>query len=392
MITKTESRESPNANAENRYRTFCLFEDRRLMAPDKDEYAWAEGGEARRTAGFGPNEGGSGRVAGAAGDGVYDKVRARRSGKFRIPLILIGVVIAVVLLSLDGWLWWMNAQQYEQTDDAFIDTHIVYVSPQIGGLVTAVRVNDNQLVHKGDVLVEINSADAQARLNQIQAEKAQAETQYQQSLDTEKGAAAQAENAQRELARYRQLQRSLPAAVSQQQIDQATAADDNAAAQRAAAAQQVSGALAQINNYDAQLSAAQLSLGYTRVVSPIDGHIAQRSVAAGDYVLLGQQMLAIVPLQLWVTANFKETQFADMRVGQSVTVKVDACGSAELIGHIESIQRGAGQAFEILPPENATGNYVKVVQRVPVKIALDRIPADCPLGPGISVVPRVKVR
>ena len=257
---------------------------------------------------------------------------------------------------------------------------------------TAVRVNDNQLVHKGDVLVEINSADAQARLNQIQAEKAQAETQYQQSLDTQKGAAAQAENAERELARYRQLQRTLPAAVSQQQIDQATAADDNAAAQRDAAHQEVSGAIAQINDYAAQIATAQLSLSYTRVVAPIDGHIAQRDVAAGDYVLLGQQMLAIVPLQLWVTANFKETQFADMRVGQSVTVKVDACGSAELLGHIESIQRGAGQAFEILPPENATGNYVKVVQRVPVKIALDKIPPDCPLGPGISVVPRVKVR
>ena len=103
-------------------------------------------------------------------------------------------------------------------------------------------------------------------------------------------------------------------------------------------------------------------------------------------------MLAIVPLQLWVTANFKETQFADMRVGQSVTVKVDACGNAELIGHIDSIQRGAGQAFGILPPENATGNFVKVVQRVPVKIVFDNTFANCPIGPGLSVEPSVRVR
>ena len=362
------------------------------MARSSEEYAWAKSNESRRNAGVAPNEVEASAAGGAVGDGVYDKGRVRKSGIFRIPLILIGVFVAVVLLSLDGWLWWTNSRQYEETDDAFIDTHIVYVSPQIAGQVAAVRVNDNQLVHKGDVLIEINSADAQARLNQIQAEKAQAETQFQQALDAEKGAEAQAGNAERVLARYRQLQRTLPAAVSQQQIDEATANSDNATAQRDAATQQISGATAQINNYDAQLSAAQLNLGYTRVVAPIDGHIAQRNVAAGDYVLLGQQMLAIVPLQMWVTANFKETQFADMRVGQRVTVKVDACGSAELTGYVESIQRGAGQAFQILPPENATGNYVKVVQRVPVKIGLDSIPPDCPLGPGISVVPRVKVR
>ena len=357
------------------------------MAPDNDEYALAEGGAAHRTAGFGSQ--GRDRVASAAEQSVGG---GHQASIFRNPITLIGAVIAVVLLAFDGLSWWAYARQFEDTDDAFIDTHIVYVSPQIAGQVIAVRVNDNQLVHKGDVLVEINSADAQARLNQIQAGKAQAGTQYQQALDIEKGAAAEAESAEHALARYRLLQRTLPAAVSQQQIDEAVAADSKAAAQRDAAEQQISGTMAQINNYDAQIATAQLSLGYTRVVAPIDGHIAQRGVAAGDYVLLGQQMLAIVPLQMWVTANFKETQFADMRVGQSVTVKVDACGSSELTGHIDSIQRGAGQAFQILPPENATGNYVKVVQRVPVKIALDWIPPDCPLGPGISVEPRVKVR
>lgn len=362
------------------------------MAQFKDEYDWSEISDALRPAGFRPSEERRDRVAGPTEEGAEDRTDRRKSSIFRNVLILFGTVAALVLLSLGGLNWWMDARQYEVTDDAFIDTHIVYVSPQIAGLVTAVRVNDNQLVHKGDVLVEIDSADAQARLSQIQAAKAQAETQYQQALDSERGAVAQAENAERVLARYRLLQRTLPAAVSQQQIDEAVAADSNAAAQRDAAGQQVSGAMAQINSFVAQITAAQLSLSYARVVAPIDGHIAQRNVAAGNYVLLGQQMLAIVPLQLWVTANFKETQFADIRVGQKVTIGVDACGNEVLTGHIDSIQRGAGQAFEILPPENATGNYVKVVQRVPVKIALDSVPLDCPLGPGISVVPRVKVR
>ena len=137
---------------------------------------------------------------------------------------------------------------------------------------------------------------------------------------------------------------------------------------------------------------ARLNLGYAHIVAPVDGHVVQRTVALGNYVTPGQQLMAIVPLQVWVTANFKETQLAHMRAGQPVTVDVDACPDADLRGHVDSIQRGAGQAFGILPPENATGNFVKVVQRVPVKIVLDRLPHNCPLGPGMSVMPSVKVR
>jgi membrane fusion protein (multidrug efflux system) len=317
---------------------------------------------------------------------------AKKPGIFQNPLIKIGAAIVVVLLLVGGLIWWLIARQYEDTDDAFIDTHIVFVSPQISGRVTAVRVDDNQPVRKGQVLVEINSADAHARLNQVQAQEAQAETQYLQAVATERGSAAQAENAEHDLGRYRLLQRTSPAAVAQQQVDRAVATDRNAVAQRDAARAQISGALAQIKVYKAQIASAQLNLGYTRVVAPVDGHVVQRTVAAGNYVSPGQQMMAIVPLQLWVTANFKETQLALIRPGQKVRVEVDACGDKTVKGHVDSIQRGAGQAFGILPPENATGNYVKVVQRVPVKIMLDRVPRDCLLGPGMSVEPTVKVR
>ncbi|HEY2070676.1 MAG TPA: HlyD family secretion protein [Rhizomicrobium sp.] len=307
------------------------------------------------------------------------------------PLFKIGAAIVVVVAIVIGVIWWLIARKYEDTDDAFIDTHIVHISPQIAGQVLQVHVNDNQLVHKGDLLVVIDPADANAKLVQVQAQETQAETQYFQALATERGAAAQASNAARDLARYRLLQRTSPQAVAQEQVDQAVATQKNAAAQRDAAQAQISGALAQIKVYKAQIAAAQLSVGYTHIVAPIDGHIAQKSVATGNYVSPGQDLLAIVPLQLWVTANFKETQLTRMRVGQRVHLDIDAC-DAKVKGRVSSIQRGAGQAFGILPPENATGNYVKVVQRVPVKIVLGRLPPNCALGPGMSVEPSVKVR
>jgi multidrug resistance efflux pump len=195
-----------------------------------------------------------------------------------------------------GVVWWLDARKYENTDDAFVDAHIVRLSPQVAGKVTQIHVTDNQLVHKGDPLLDIDAADFDAKLVQAKAQQVQAETQLLQNEASEKGAEAQAENAQRDLERYRLL------------------------------------------------------------------------------------LMAIVPLQFWVTANFKETQLALMRRASRDRQGRRLRRHAEVDGHVDSIQRGAGQAFGILPPENATGNYVKVVQRVPVKIVLDNMPEDCPLG------------
>ncbi|HEX4271420.1 MAG TPA: HlyD family secretion protein, partial [Rhizomicrobium sp.] len=302
-----------------------------------------------------------------------------------------GLVVVVVLLLVGALIWWLIARQYEDTDDAFIDTHIVHIAPQIAGQILQIHVGDNQDVRAGQPLVDIDARPQEAALEQAMAQRLQALTQLQQAQANKQAASAQLANTSRDLARYRTLQHTAPQAVAQQQIDQALAGARNANAQDAQAVAQIEGALAQIKVLDAQIAAARLTLSYTHIVAPITGHIAQRTVAAGNYVTPGQEMLAIVPLQIWVTANFKETQLAYMRVGQYVTVAVDACG-IDIPGHVDSIQRGAGQAFGILPPENATGNYVKVVQRVPVKILLDRIPRECPLGPGMSVEPSVTVR
>jgi membrane fusion protein (multidrug efflux system) len=351
-------------------------------------------------------------------DGEEKGSKAREFFKRPIVLIVGGVILLAVLIG--ALMFWLNARQWEATDDAFVDTHIVRVAPQVAGEVTQVLVTDNQLVKAGQPLVDIDSADQQTKVAQAQAQRAQAQAQvdqataqvavnqasYLQARADTASAAAQAENASRDLARYQALQRANALAVAQQQLDQATTQARQTAAQEQSAIKaadakaeqvrlsqtQIKSGLDQVRAAEAELNEASINLGYAHLFAPVGGHIAQKTVAAGNYVQPGTELLAIVPTAIWITANFKETQLDHMRPGQFVKLHVDACPSARIEGHVDSIQRGAGQAFGILPPENATGNYVKVVQRVPVKIVFDQLPKDCPLGPGMSVEPSVKVR
>jgi membrane fusion protein (multidrug efflux system) len=288
------------------------------------------------------------------------------------------------------------------------------------GQVVSVTVDDNQRVEVGQPLVVIDSADTQAHVAQAEAQRAQAQAQLanaqgqivvneatlRQSEADAAAAQAQATIAALDLARFERLAAINPAAVAQQQLDQARTTQQFAAAQRdsavrvtqvraaqvAASRTLVAAGVQQVAAAQAEVDEAGINLGYARITSPIAGHVAQKSVAVGQYVQPGTQILAIVPMQLWVTANFKETQLDLMRAGQVATIRVDACPEAVIHGHVDSIQRGAGQAFAVLPPENATGNFVKVVQRVPVKIVLDDVPADCLIGPGMSAEPQVRVR
>jgi membrane fusion protein (multidrug efflux system) len=336
------------------------------------------------------------------------------------PLLLSVAAVLLIVVVVAGVLWWLHARQFESTDDAFIDAHIVRLAPQAAGRVTQVLANDNALVQAGAPLVVIDSADLQTHVAQAQAQAAQAQAEvesargqiqvdqgdHRQALAQVALAQAAADKATQDLARYRSLQRLNPAAVAQQQIDDANTAVMQTSAQLDAARRaaqtrsqqvavartQLTSALEQVHAAQAQLQAASINVGYTRIVAPVAGHVADRSVAVGNYVQPGTQLLAIVPLKVWVTANFKETQLALMRPGQAVSIKVDACPNDHISGHVDSIQRGAGQAFALLPPQNATGNFVKVVQRVPVKIDFDQMPQDCPLGPGMSVEPTVRVR
>jgi membrane fusion protein, multidrug efflux system len=339
---------------------------------------------------------------------------------FRRRGTLIGGAVVLALAVALGALWWWHESGIETTSDAFLEAHIVYVSPQVAGEVTRVLVDDNERVHAGQPLVEIDPAQFRLALAQAFAGQQQAQTALGQAIAgvaVARASLAQANadvvsaratavRARQDLGRYQNLRRVNPRAVARSTVDQAIATARSATAEQRAAEQRVQSAHAQIQSAQAAVAGARariatdkatvaqtkLNLGYTTVAAPVDGHVANRTVAVGSYVTPGQQMMAIVPLHLWVQANFKETMIAGIEPGQSVSIHIDACPGADARGHVVSLQRGSGEAFALLPPENATGNYIKVVQRVPVRIALDSVPAGCVLGPGMSVEPSVRIR
>jgi membrane fusion protein, multidrug efflux system len=275
----------------------------------------------------------------------------------------IAALVAVVLLLAGGGIHWWRASGRVSTDDAFIEGRIVRITVQVAGRVERLLVTDNQWVKEGQLLVQLDDREYRA-----QAEQATAEA---------RAAQVAAENAAVDARRAEQLfARQL---VARQALDTALAAARMRAAEAEAARK--------------RSAEADLKLSYTRVTAPEDGRVTRRSVEEGTYLLVGQLLMNLVPNDIWVIANFKETQLDAIRPGQPVEVKVDAYRGMKLHGHVDSVQAGTGSRFSLLPPENATGNYVKVVQRVPVKIVLDeRPPADRPLGPGMSVVPTVLVR
>jgi membrane fusion protein, multidrug efflux system len=286
----------------------------------------------------------------------------KKRSLFRRP----GVIVAAAALAIAGIGYgafaMVHSFTHESTDDAFVDVHTVSVAPKIAGQVAVVRVDDNQLVKKGDVLVEIETRDFQVALAQAKANLAKDKaTQIQADLNEK-----------------RALDLFAKKVISTQERDTNIATAQSS--------------MASVQADEAAVEQAELNLGYTKITAPIDGYVTKEAVAVGDYLQVGQALMALVPPQVWVIANFKETQLRSMRPGQPATISVDAYAGLKLQGEVDSIQAGSGAAFSLLPPENATGNYVKVVQRVPVKIMLDdQQNLQRVLGPGMSVVPSVTV-
>lgn len=340
---------------------------------------------------------------------------------YKRPLfwIVIGLVAAVLIIG--GLLYWLHARKYVSTDDAFVDAHIVRIAAQTSGRLTFVPNLDNRHVARGRLLAIIEPGQPQAQLAEAQAGVAQAEAAIEQAqaqvisaLAAERQAAAnavapaaQALRAADDYQRYAHLRSLDPAAAAATQVEQARTESQAQAAQAQAAQRQVDSAHADLiaarKNVRAaraqraaalaRVQQAQVVNSYLRIAAPVNGQVVNRQVNVGSYVAPGQQLLAIVPDEMWVTANFKETQLKHMRIGQPVEIKIDAFSGVKFAGHVESMQHGAGQAFALLPPQNATGNYVKVVQRVPVRIEFDGSEwRRYPIGPGMSVIPTVKVR
>ena len=342
----------------------------------------------------------------------------KRPGKK--PLIILGIVVIVMVIV--ALVWWMMTRNEETTDDAFTDGDAVTIAPKAAGYVTELRVKDNQQVKKGDLLLVIDPRDATAQRDQAQAQLGLAQAQLHQAqaqLDLSKvqypaqrdEARAQVLKAQADLANaqaaYKRQRGVDPRATTQQNIDSANAQLRSAQAQLASAQAQlevadqvqlqvrqqetnVEARQRQVDQAKAQLETAELNLSWTEVRAPFDGFVTKRNVQTGTLVQAGTALFSLVSPQIWVTANFKESQLERMRPGNKVTVKVDAWPDMELEGHIDSIQQGSGSKFSAFPSENATGNFVKIVQRVPVKIVIDKgLDANRPLPLGLSVEPKV---
>lgn len=376
---------------------------------------------------------------------------ASSSSKKRKRVIFLAAVLIVATVA--GAAWWWHGLGKEETDNAFVDGDTQLLASEITGRVIAVHFQEGSAVHQDEVLVEIESADADARVAEAEAAlvrahadaaRAEADLSYSEA-DTDArlaeaqaardlaestlaqrqadvtAAEAESSQASSDAKRYQQLSRSDFA--SKQTVESATAKARTTSAQVKAARSAVAAAVAEVRRAEAaietvqaarreitareaerdaakaavreaeaSLRAARVALEHTRIIAAHDGTVTKKSVVVGQLVQTGQALASVVFGQPWVVANFKETQLTDMRVGQRVDIEVDAYPDLDLHGRVETIGRGTGSYFSLLPTENATGNYVKVVQRVPVKIVItEGLDPQRPLSLGMSVIPTVHV-
>jgi membrane fusion protein, multidrug efflux system len=324
------------------------------------------------------------------------------------------LAVFLLIFIAGGWLgfkWLIRNKTHIETDNAFIEARIVPVSAKVPGTVTRVLVEDNQLVKQGDLLVVLDDRDYRVKVAQTEAGVGMAENETGGEYQKVEGARAALQSAR---ANYDQAMLDLTRGealysrevIPKEQLDRLKTArrvaDSNMkesaeALKRAQAEAGLSvrdGNKARILQRRAQMDEARLQLSYTRVFAPRDGYITRKSIEAGTNIQAGQSLMALVPLQdAWVTANYKESQLTYISPGQKVTFSVDAYPGRTFSGSVDSIMAGTGAAFSLLPPENATGNYVKVVQRIPVKIAIDTTSdPEHLLRVGMSVIPTVLVR
>jgi membrane fusion protein (multidrug efflux system) len=335
-------------------------------------------------------------MAGHVEERSLEEAPPRRSLR---PFIVLGVILAAIALGCVGY-WWLN-RDYITTDDAQIDGHVYTISPQIAGRVVRILVDDNAHVQAGQLLVMLDARDQLAALDKAQAGLAQAQAQLGVAQAQVVEAAAQLvennanlQQAQRDFDRFSRVN---PRAITQQQADAATAAIQAAKAKSAAAIAVQNAMQASVISAQAQRQAAivavqnaQLQLSYTDITAPAAGHISIKTVQLGNVVAPGTGMMAVVSDAVWVTANYKETQLGGIHPGAAATVTVDAVPGITFKARVDSIQYGTGAVFSLLPAENATGNYIKIVQRVPVKLVFDdtRI-GNYLLAPGMSVFPSI---
>lgn len=329
-----------------------------------------------------------------------------------VPAITAGLLILLGIFAA------IHSTYFQSTDDAFVEGRLITVAPRVSGPAIQLLVDDNDEVKAGDLLVEIDPADYEVKLKEAEAKLAQAkaelnvtekevakgEANVNQSFEDISSTESKLDFAQKDHKRYTAMYKA--GIVSKQDFEnsktklEVSLADNKAAAERSQAAKhalasnqaKTESMNANIQRLEAEVEQAKLNLKYTKIYAPQSGKVSARSVEKGNYLQVGQPLMQIVPKEVWVVANFKEIQLTNMKEHQPVSIKIDTYPNKRFKGEVQSIQRATGAKSSLFPPENAVGSYVKIVQRVPVKIIFKEDISDYNIVPGMSVVPKVKVK
>lgn len=309
--------------------------------------------------------------------------------------ILVSIIIIIAIISLIGV---HNASKFQSTEDAYIETHPIQVAPKVSGQVVEMFVTDNQQVKEGDLVAKIDPVDYEAKLAESSAKYESALLKQKNAKASFRAADSQIALAKKNLDRYTELYKS--GAASKLEYDSAKTVYENANASYVQAKENVASkannsvADADLKELAAKKKQSELALSYTKIYAPQSGSVVNKSIGKGAMIQAGQPLFVIVPNDIWVVANFKESQLRNMKVGQEVEIKVDTYPDKIFKGRVDSIQRISGAKSSLFPPENAVGSFVKIVQRIPVKIMFSE-PIDTnkyTIVPGMSVEPKVRVK
>ena len=343
--------------------------------------------------------------------------KKKKRPEYKKKRVVVPVITASILV-VTGIALAIHSTFFQSTDDAFVEGRLVSIAPRVQGPVVKLLVDDNDTVKAGQLLVEIDSSDYEVKLHQAEAKLAEAKARLnvtkkqideggsnvQQSFEDENSTKSKLDFATKDHKRYTDMYKS--GIVSKQDYDNSSthytvaqanhkaATEKTKAMKSALAGHQAKAEVveAEIKRLEAEVEQAKLDLSYTKIYAPQAGMVSARSVEMGNYLQVGQPIMEIVPEQIWIVANFKEIQLTHMKKGQPVSIKIDTYPGKRFRGHVDSIQRSTGAKSSLFPPENAVGSYVKIVQRVPVKIVFDEDIKNYNIVPGMSVVPKVKVK
>ena len=309
---------------------------------------------------------------------IYEKKRVIVPAITALVILVLGIIISI------------NSVFYKSTDDAFVEGHIVTVAPRVFGPVIKLNVEDNQIVKKGDLLLEIDSKDYEAKLKQSQAKLEEAKASLISADNDVIKTLSELEFAQNEYDRYSKMHAK--GITSTQDYEASQTKLTQAKSNNSSAKAKYDEITASIKKLEAEVEQDELNLSYTKIYAVQDGKVTHRTVEEGNYVQIAQPLFAIAQDDVWVIANFKETQIANMKKGQKVKIKIDAYGNKKFNGVVDSLQMASGAKASLFPPENAVGSYVKIVQRIPVKILFTDDISGYNIIPGMSAVPTVKVK